>query len=99
MLFYAHSLEEFNRGFYSLFWLLSHEPSDQSKLAITKIGNRGIRESGNRGIGESGNMETAGDIGMLFVVSSTTTIYKSFPKNQGNPPWDLARILSQKCSF
>ena len=24
-------------------------------VAITKIGNRGIRESGNRGIGESGN--------------------------------------------
>ena len=45
-------------------------------LAITKIGNRGIRESGNRGngesgnrgIGESGNMKTVRDIGMQFVV-------------------------------
>ena len=29
-------------------------------LAITKIGNRGIRESGNQGIGESGNRGIGG---------------------------------------
>ena len=67
--------------------------------AITKIGNRGIRESGNRGIGESGNVETVGDIGMLFVVSSTTTIYKSIPKKSKESPMGSSQNTQSKVQF
>ena len=59
------------------------------------IGYYQNRESGNRGIGEYG---TVRGIGIPSVVSSKTTKYKSIPKKSKNPPWDLARILSQKCT-
>ena len=79
----------------------------QISVAITKIGNRGIgesgnrgiRESGNRGIRESGNMETVGDIGMLFVVSSTTTIYKSIPKKSRESPMGSSQNTQSKVQF
>ena len=66
------------------------------KRAITKLG---IRESGNQGIGESGNMETVGDIGMLFVVSSTTTIYKSIPKKSRESPMGSSQNTQSKVQF
>ena len=63
-------------------------------ILFPRVTPPGITKIGNQGIGKSQDMETVRDISMQFLVSSTTTLYKSSSKNQGNPPWDLARIHS-----
>ena len=66
-------------------------------MAITKIENRGIGESGNRGIGEYGNGKRYRYAVCGIITNYQIQVYSQ--KNQGNPPWDLATILSQKFSF
>ena len=44
-------------------------------------------------------METVGDVGMLFVVSSTTTIYKSIPKKSRESPMGSSQNTQSKVQF
>ena len=61
--------------------------------AITKVGNRGIRESGNWGIGEYGNGRR-----YRYAVS-TTTIYKSIPKKSRESPMGSSQNTRSKVQF